>query len=83
MDKGKKEYLINAYLRLLMPVSIIYIVFICLNVYFSKPSDNKFLDVTVMFTCSFLMVFGLKALFTDLKRLGLFKTIKKFLKWEW
>ena len=70
----------QAYLDAVIPIVMVYTSFTCLRVYFTEGLEGDVLDVLVIFVCSFLMVYGLRAICRDLRIFGLIWTLKNFFK---
>jgi hypothetical protein len=70
------------FLDLVIPSCLIYISGLCFWAYFIKSSDysNPLLDVFVIVLVSTFFTYGVFAFFRDLKRLGIVKLIKDFIK---
>ena len=73
----------DKFIGLVTPIVMIYTSGICMYSYFGLENrESKELDVLVIFLCSFLLVYGLKSLLTDLKIFGIKWTLRNFFKNE-
>lgn len=69
----------DAFLAVVMPLIIIYVSTLCLWSYFieTDPARGGFIDVVVVFVCSFLITHGVLSIYFHFKRSGFLDFIKK------
>lgn len=79
MKKIANQKWVETYLRYVIPVVMIYTSFICIWNYVDiRTGEKGAIDALIIFLCSFLMIYGVKSLLSDLKLFGICWVLNNF-----
>lgn len=73
----------DRFIGMVTPIVMIYIAGISMHTYFLHRCDSHGIwDVLVIFLCSFLIVYGVKSLLSDLKLFGIKWILRNFFNYK-